>query len=42
LAACVVPESGPLLVLKLAQLVLLEIEKVSVLPLGSVVLGVKL
>ncbi len=38
----VVPESCPVLVLKLAQPGLLVIEKVSVLPLGSVVEGVKL
>ena len=37
-----VPESCPVLVLKVAQDGLPEIEKVSVLPLGSVVVGVKL
>ena len=37
-----VPVSAPVVVLKLAQLGLLMIENVSVLPLGSVVLGVKL
>jgi hypothetical protein len=37
-----VPVSAPVVVLKLAQAGLLVIEKVSVLPLGSVVLGVKL
>ena len=42
LAACGVPESWPVLALKLAQLGGFEIEKVSVLPLGSVVEGVKL
>ncbi len=36
------PVSAPVVVLKLAQLGLLVLEKVSVLPLGSVVLGVKL
>ena len=42
MAACGVPESCPVLVLKLAQLGLPEIEKLSVPPLGSVVVGVKL
>ena len=36
-----VPDSWPVLLLKLAQLGLPEMEKVSVLPLGSVVEGVK-
>jgi hypothetical protein len=42
LASCGVPESWPVLVLRLAQVGLPEIEKVSVLPLGFVVVGVKL
>jgi hypothetical protein len=42
LAACGVPESCPVLVLKLAQAGGLATEKVRVLPLGSVVEGVKL
>jgi hypothetical protein len=37
-----VPESCPVLALKLAQPGLFVIEKLSVLPLGSVVVGVKL
>jgi hypothetical protein len=40
LAACGVPESCPVLALKLVQAGLLAIEKVSGLPLGSVVVGV--
>jgi hypothetical protein len=42
LAAAGVPVSAPVVLLKVAQLGLFWIEKVSVPPLGSVVLGVKL